>query len=704
MEVTQEKPIIRIFWSYAHENRETRDTLERYLGALKYLGQITMWCGREILPGTPWEEEIQKRLKDSDLVLFLVSDHFLDHFLNLHSRCSVEMRFALELWKEDKIAIISILINSVDYQGTPIDNFQVLPTEGKAINCWTDHEKAYADVAIGIRKVVETLLAKKWNQQGAICCHLGKYELALSAYEEAIHLDPCNPYFHCGKGNVLLMLNQYQKAIAAYETAIELKPDLAPAFQGKGLALEGFALLAREHYEELAGQAFQKANDLGGLGNIPVPDSLLKNIQAQLGQLTPEWAARQCQLGRESRNLSELDQAVSECGKANTSHTEGMESREHQVASVADSLDAVPKKPIPESRGQEYTLPIKKLTGTRRSSSVPWRLAAASIIMIVLVVIFLGWLKQPIIQRAQAASLSVQQSLAIPRSGATWVHAVSWSPNGKYIAVLWDDSTMQVLDAKNPKKEIFSQNAGWGYGLSWSPDSQSLAFVGEENNTVQIWNIPMRQSQTYLGHTALVEAIAWSPDGSSIASASDDGTVQIWDAHTMKHLVSYQYSGPQVNAIAWSPDGKFLVSGDDNGSVWTWDARTGKHLASDTGHTGSITSVGWSSDGNSIASSSYDGTVRVWNVTTGASDLILSPSNGSPVFAAIWSPQSSNYLALTCYDGSVQVWSIMYGQKEEVATYGKGLPNGVFTISWSPQGDQLIIGGQGKILAFKLGG
>src|SRR5215469_13324205 len=55
----------------------------------------------------------------------------------------------------------------------------------------------------------------------------------------------------------------------------------------------------------------QKDDDLElqlhGLGNIPVPDSLLKNIQARLGQLTPEWAALQYQLARESRNLSAGD-------------------------------------------------------------------------------------------------------------------------------------------------------------------------------------------------------------------------------------------------------------------------------------------------------------------------------------------------------------------------------------------------------------
>jgi WD40 repeat protein len=359
------------------------------------------------------------------------------------------------------------------------------------------------------------------------------------------------------------------------------------------------------------------------------------------------------------------------------------------------------------------------LIGTHRSLSVHRRLAVASI-MVVIGVIFLVSLTWLSISQGgssvQAASLLLHQSLEKPQPGATWVHTVSWSPNEKYIAVLWDDSIMQVLDAATDK-EIFSQNVGWGYGLAWSPNSQFLASVGREDNTIQLWNISTQQCETntlqscliYTQHTAKIEAIAWSPDGNFIASASDDGTVQVWNARTMKQRSLYRDLGSKVTSIAWSPNGKRLVSGDENGRIQAWDALTGAHLVSYIGHRGGITSVSWSSDGNSIASSSYDGTLRIWNVTTDASDLILRPSNCNPVFAAIWAPQGT-YLALACYDGSVQVWSITHQQGKEVGQRvaanlngGKRRYNGVFTIAWSPQGNQLIAGGSGNILTFKLG-
>jgi len=329
---------------------------------------------------------------------------------------------------------------------------------------------------------------------------------------------------------------------------------------------------------------------------------------------------------------------------------------------------------------------------------------------------------QTLIHQVQADPLSLQQSLkeVMPPPGATFVHTVSWSPDGKYIAVLWDDSTMQVRDAQHKYVVIFSQKVGWGYGLAWSPDGQRLASIGKEDNTIQIWNIStyqceanmLRQCLIYTGHTAQIKAIAWSPNGSYIASASDDQTVRIWDARTMKHLYTYRDPGSTVTTIAWSPDGKRLASGDDNNHVQAWDALTGAHLVNYKGHKGAISFVGWSPDGNFILSSSYDGTMGIWNVRTGDSTLKLPPDPG-PIFAAdcLWEKgqQNSAFLALVV-DNSIQIWHIWDQQGKIELQWlttsrianDHGQSDNVLSISWSPLEDHIIAGGSGDILDFRL--
>ena len=257
-DIAASKPIVKLFWCYADRDKKLRDHLERHLSALKHSGCILMWHDREILPGTLWEAEIETRLNSADLVIPLVSAHFLSS-----TYCwGVEMHRALERWKQGELAIVPILASSVDYKGTPISDFQVLPTNGRAITDWPDHEKAYTDAATGIRCAVDVLLAQKWKQRGDAWKRLSQYDLALTAYEEALQRDPQNPILYNDKGDALFSLKQFENAITVYDKAIELKPDFGLAYQGKGRALEGFAPLAYEKYQRLAEQAYQKAHSL----------------------------------------------------------------------------------------------------------------------------------------------------------------------------------------------------------------------------------------------------------------------------------------------------------------------------------------------------------------------------------------------------------------------------------------------------------
>jgi TIR domain len=69
---------IKIFYSYAHEDKAFRDGIERHLATLRRLGQIITWYDREILPGSGWAHEINTHLESSDIILLLISSFFID--------------------------------------------------------------------------------------------------------------------------------------------------------------------------------------------------------------------------------------------------------------------------------------------------------------------------------------------------------------------------------------------------------------------------------------------------------------------------------------------------------------------------------------------------------------------------------------------------------------------------------------------------
>lgn len=145
---------IKIFYSYAHEDKRLRDELEKHLGALKRSGLIVTWYDRDIQAGTQWRDEINTRLNTANLILLLISHHFIDSDY-CYGR---EMQRAIERHKASEACVIPILLSPVDWEDTPMNELQALPAEGKPITVWRDRNVAFLRVVKGIREAVKTLL------------------------------------------------------------------------------------------------------------------------------------------------------------------------------------------------------------------------------------------------------------------------------------------------------------------------------------------------------------------------------------------------------------------------------------------------------------------------------------------------------------------------------------------------------------------
>ena len=124
------------------------------------------------------------------------------------------------------------------------------------ITRWTDRDEAFYDVVKGINTAIKALLLARKAKEDALL-ELKRYEEALTAYEQAIGLDPNNALAYSNKGYALLELKRYEEALAACEQAISLDPNLALAYSNKGATLRAL------RKSEEAQQAFEKARQLG---------------------------------------------------------------------------------------------------------------------------------------------------------------------------------------------------------------------------------------------------------------------------------------------------------------------------------------------------------------------------------------------------------------------------------------------------------
>jgi len=141
----------KIFICYAREDERFLNKLKKQLSLLQHQGLIELWYDRNISAGSEWEKEIHEHLSSADVILLLVSPHFM-----ASQYCyGVEMKQALERQEEGDAVVIPIILRPVDWESTPLSKLQALPTDGKPMTTWAVEDKALLDIVKGIRGVVE---------------------------------------------------------------------------------------------------------------------------------------------------------------------------------------------------------------------------------------------------------------------------------------------------------------------------------------------------------------------------------------------------------------------------------------------------------------------------------------------------------------------------------------------------------------------
>ncbi|WP_173920613.1 toll/interleukin-1 receptor domain-containing protein [Pseudidiomarina piscicola] len=141
----------KVFMSYSHKDEELRNELGSHLAALRRQGLISDWYDREILPGEVLDEKISDKLLEADIVVLLVSADFI-----ASNYCyEREMSVALQRHKDNEAVVIPIILRDVDWHSTPLGKLNALPTDGKPVMMHGNQDAAFADVARGIRRLVE---------------------------------------------------------------------------------------------------------------------------------------------------------------------------------------------------------------------------------------------------------------------------------------------------------------------------------------------------------------------------------------------------------------------------------------------------------------------------------------------------------------------------------------------------------------------
>ena len=138
---------LKIFYSYAHEDRTLRAELGKHLANCRSQRLCQDWSDGDIVPGDDWDAEIRNKLRTSDIILLLISADFL----NSKYIASVEIQEAMQRHQAAEARVIPIILRACDFSGSLFSKLQGLPTDMKPVASWPNQDEAWSDVVRGLK-------------------------------------------------------------------------------------------------------------------------------------------------------------------------------------------------------------------------------------------------------------------------------------------------------------------------------------------------------------------------------------------------------------------------------------------------------------------------------------------------------------------------------------------------------------------------
>jgi WD40 repeat protein len=280
------------------------------------------------------------------------------------------------------------------------------------------------------------------------------------------------------------------------------------------------------------------------------------------------------------------------------------------------------------------------------------------------------------------------------------VTSLAFSPDGSRLAVTATNLTVEVWRVAERRSIPFDSYETWAYSVAYSPDGKYLA-MGFQDGKIRICDADDARSCAVLkGHREAVSSLSFSPDGRLLfscdnqasylhLSGSEETTVKTWDAAAAlrEQLPMPGMLTKGISVLAYSPDGKTLVAAGNSSQVMLLDAETHRLVRNLYESKRWVNAVAFSPDGRALATADAE-EVRIWNVSTGAQDG--APLKVKDVKFLTFSRGERLLVTTSRFDDTVTAWDVASRRVVRVAPGEGEKLNYISNLYLTPDGTALV--------------
>lgn len=145
--------MLNLFISYSHKDEKLISKFINHIAPLKNSGVILEWYDRKIETGEQFQDDIDNKLDNAEIICLMISDSFLASKACLH-----EKDIALKLRKRKGIKVIPVIISPCAWtMHTELNHLLASPTDGKPVTSFDDQNEGWLDAINWITKACKTL-------------------------------------------------------------------------------------------------------------------------------------------------------------------------------------------------------------------------------------------------------------------------------------------------------------------------------------------------------------------------------------------------------------------------------------------------------------------------------------------------------------------------------------------------------------------